>query len=293
MNVSYPGPPTPPHALVPPPPGAGAPPAPRDAAPGVLEGLKSPFRGFGFILAHGDTWPLAAVPLFMGMLVTIGLSSLGVHFGSALLDQWLPSGSGLLLSLVAVLAKAVGLVLVVAMSLALGLVLAQPLSGPALERLVRKVDAELGLPPWPETSFLTDVGRSFMGLLLPLAFGVPVLVGLFLLTFFVPPAAVFAVPAKIVVTALLLAWDLCDYPLSVRGVPLAERIAFLSRHKAAVLGFGLALVLLALVPCSLFLVLPAGACGAARLVASMERHDPARRALLGAGLQVDGGAGSR
>lgn len=293
MNAHTPGPPTPPYALVPAAPGAGAPPSPADAPPGLLEGIKSPFRGFGFIIANGDTWGLAAVPLFMGMLVTIVLSGLGVRLGSALLEQWLPSGTGILLALLAVVVKAVGLVLVVAVSLALGLVLAQPLSGPALERLVRKVDAKHGVPPWPETSLLTDVGRSLVGLLLPLAFGVPILAGLFLLTFFVPPAAVFAVPAKIAVTALLLAWDLCDYPLSVRGVPLAERISFLARHKAAVLGFGLALVLLALVPCSLFLVLPAGACGAARLVASMERHDPVRRALLGAGLQVDGGAGSR
>ncbi len=80
------------------------------------------------------------------------------------------------------------------------------------------------------------------------------------------PASVVVVPLQLAVTALGGAWDLCDCPLSIRGVPVAERIDFVRRNLAAVMGFGFGLALLSFLPCALLIVLPAGVLGAARLV---------------------------
>ncbi|HLM76574.1 MAG TPA: hypothetical protein VK459_27920, partial [Polyangiaceae bacterium] len=70
-------------------------------------------------------------------------------------------------------------------------------------------------------------------------------------------------------------WDLCDYPLSIRGVGVGERVAFFGRNIKAVLGFGVGLALVSLVPCLIVLVLPAGVAGAARLVVGIERWEKA------------------
>jgi CysZ protein len=91
-----------------------------------------------------------------------------------------------------------------------------------------------------------------------------------LVSFFFPPAAVVTFPLKLLVLALLVAWDLCDYPLSIRGLPVAERIAFVTRNLTAMVGFGFGLGLLSLIPCALVLVLPAGVAGAARLTRRIE-----------------------
>ena len=90
-----------------------------------------------------------------------------------------------------------------------------------------------------------------------------------------PSAMVITVPLKLLVTAMLLSWDICDYPLSSRGVSMGTRVAFMKRNVKAMLGFGIALALVALVPCLLLLVLPCGVAGAARLTHAIERYESA------------------
>jgi CysZ protein len=102
------------------------------------------------------------------------------------------------------------------------------------------------------------------------AVGLPLLAVLALVSFLFPPAAVVTFPLKLVVLALLFAWDLCDYPLSLRGMPVAARVALVSRHLGAMLGFGFGLALLSLIPCAPLLALPAGVAGAARLMRRIE-----------------------
>ena len=138
---------------------------------------------------------------------------------------------------------------------------------------MRRAEAKLGVPPWPETTMISEIVRSIEGLLVTLSLGAPLLAFLFLLGFLFPPLALITTPIQIVVTALLCAWDLCDYPLSIRGVGVRERVALLRRHLGAVLGFGLGLSLLSLVPCALFLALPIGVAGAAHLIARIEASE--------------------
>lgn len=253
------------------------PPAPRDLAlvprpPGFASGLRAFFGGFACILSDPSLWPFAAVPAVVALSLT-GLFGWGVvAFVPSQIEALLaPHVSGVLVTVAEIVASA--LLLLVALLLAFAL--AQPLSGPALERIVRRVEERLGAPSWPPTSFVVDVGRSLQSVLVSYAFGLPILALLFLVNVVFPPAAVVTVPLKLAVAALLLTWDFCDYPLSARGVPIGTRVAFLRRNASAALGFGLGLALLALVPCLLLLVLPAGVAGATRLVAEIERHEGA------------------
>jgi CysZ protein len=98
---------------------------------------------------------------------------------------------------------------------------------------------------------------------------------LFVVDLVFAPAMVITIPLKLLVTAMLLAWDICDYPLSIRGVSIGTRVSFMKRNVKAMLGFGFALALVALVPCLLLLVLPFGVAGAARLTHSIERYEAA------------------
>ncbi len=146
-----------------------------------------------------------------------------------------------------------------------GFGIAQPLSGPALNRIVRRAEADLGaagsMGAWPPSSFAEDVGRALQSIALSYAIRLPILAVLYAITFFFPPAAVVTFPIKLVVLGLVVAWDLCDYPLSIHRVPVAARVAFVSRNLRAMVGFGFGLGLLSLLPCALVLVLPAGVAG--------------------------------
>jgi len=69
--------------------------------------------------------------------------------------------------------------------------------------------------------------------------------------------------------------DKRNYPLSIHGVPVAARVAFMTRNLGAMLGFGFGLVLISMVPGLIVLVLPAGVAGAARLTRRIEQVESA------------------
>jgi uncharacterized protein involved in cysteine biosynthesis len=64
-------------------------------------------------------------------------------------------------------------------------------------------------------------------------------------------------------------------------VPLRQRLRFMVRHIWAILGFSAGIALVCLVPCGLFLVLPAGVVGATILVSEIERAEAAKVPRLG------------
>jgi CysZ protein len=169
-------------------------------------------------------------------------------------------------------------VLALGLALALSFALAKPISGPAIERIVRRVEGDLGAPGWPATSFFEDVGRSLQSSLVSFGFGVPLLALLALVSIVFPPASVVTVPLQIIVTGILISWDLCDTPLSIRGVSVGKRIDFMRHNLGAVMGFGVGIALLSFLPCTLVLVLPAGVIGAAHLTVEIERWEGKRLA---------------
>jgi CysZ protein len=254
------------------PPGLGSLPIDTEA-PGFGAGVGSLFSGLKFVTSTPSVWPLAMVPVFFFVVLTAAIGVAGAELLSGwitpMLGPWAAKGGGA----VGVAVKVVVTVLSVVLGAVFGFLLAQPLSGPALEKIVRKVEGSLGAPSWPETGILADVWRSLEGLLLTTVLTLPMLAVLFAIELVFPPAAIVTMPLKGVVTALMLAWDLCDYPLSIRGMPIRARFALLSRNAPAVFGFGLGLALLSLIPCALLIALPVGAAGATRLIVRLERWE--------------------
>ena len=244
-------------------------PAPR---PGLVTGIGALFTGLGIIVKTPALWPVALVPVVIGTAITAALSVVAVSVIPGLMTGWLGPAHGTL----AVIASILGVAVAVVLALALGIGLAQPLSGFALEKIVHHVEAIEGAPAWPATSFLVNLERSLASVAVSWAFGLPVLALLFAVNIVVPPAVVITFPLKVIVTALLVAWDLCDYPLSIRGVPVRDRVAFMGRNAGAMVGFGAGLALLSLVPCALLLAIPAGVAGATRLIALIERAEGQR-----------------
>lgn len=240
--------------------------------PGLVAGAGAMLGGLGIIVKTPALWPLALVPAAIGTAIAAGLSVVAIGWIPKLVAQWLGQGHATLGVIAGVLATAIAVVLAVVV----GFGLAQPLSGFALEKIVHHVEATEGATAWPQTSFFVNLKRSLVSVAVSWAFGLPVLALLMIVNVVVPPAVVVTVPLKLVVVALLVSWDLCDYPLSIRGVPIRERVAFMGRNASAMVGFGFGLALISLLPCALFLAIPAGVAGATRLIATIERAEGRR-----------------
>ena len=239
--------------------------------PGLITGLRSLLGGFAWLFTTPGAWLFAMVPLLLLVAVGGTLAALSISFVPDLVARFMGKGEGIGVGALKILVTAAAVVL----SSLLAFALAQPLSGPALERIVRMQEAAVGAPTRPPTPFWLDIVRSLKSVLIGYAFGLPAALLLLLASVVLPFSAVVTVPLKLLVAAFTIAWDLCDYPLSIRGLRVRERVRIIGRYKTAVLGFSLGLALAGLVPCLLFLFLPAGVAGATRLLFAIEQYEKA------------------
>lgn len=244
-------------------------PARAPAALGFFAGMRALFGGLGFVVTTPSAWGWAMIPVAFATVLFGGAGVLAVWGGSELAQHLLGTAgsAGGTWSTVGtwalrVLFWAIGLVVafIVAMSLA------QPLSGFALEALARKQEVALGGRTWPDQPFVGGAVRSLRVTLTALVIGLPIIAMLAVVTFLFPPAGVVTVPLKFVVTGVLAAYDLLDYPLSLRGQSVRDRLVFIRANFAAVLGFGVATAALLLVPGAGLFLLPFGVAGASRMV---------------------------
>lgn len=247
--------------------------------PGFGAGMKAVFGGYGYLFRTPDIWPLALVPTGIALVLAVVLGIIGVKLAPMLVALLLKEpGTGMLWTVLGVVLHILAVVVMLGVALAISFALGKPLAGPALEKMVRRAEADLGAPTWPPPSFFEDVWRALQSSLVALVFTLPFIVVLGAVSFFFPPASVITFPLQLGITAIAGAWDFCDYPLSIRGVPVGARIDFVRRNIGAVMGFGFGLALLSFLPCALLIVLPAGVLGAARLVVDLERWEAAGRA---------------
>jgi CysZ protein len=243
---------------------------------GFFDGTAALFSGFGFVLRRPEVWPLALVPVAVALVITALAGGTAIELIAPRITASIVGHLGQRWGFVATIVNVVAGAFALVAAALVGFGLAQPLSGPALNRIVRRAEADLGAPEWPATSALVDVGRALQSIVFAYVFGLPILIVLYLITFFFPPAAVVTFPLKLVVLGILAAWDLCDYPLSAHGIPIGDRVTFMIRNAAAMIGFGFGLALLSFVPCALVLALPAGVAGAARLTRKIELAEAQR-----------------
>jgi CysZ protein len=219
----------------------------------LVTGAGAFFRGLGFVVSTPRVWPRAAVPVLVALVLFGGLATLGIWAAAQRTD-------GVVFALLAVAA--------VLLALLLALAVAQPLSGWALDGIVRAQRRALGLPELPPTSTVGAMASSLGAGLVALAIGMPVVALLTVIGWAVPGAALITVPLKVFVAALMVAWDLVDYPLAMQGHRLGDRFRWAGRNFGAFCGFGLAAVAFFSLPGLGLLALPFGVAGAARLTRS-------------------------
>jgi CysZ protein len=237
---------------------------------GVGDGLSAFFGGFGFVVGTPSAWGWALVPMVVATLLLLGTGSLGVWGATALYHHI--DGSGALASVGAFIVYLLLLAVAIVLAFAVACALAQPLSGFALERLAKKQERALGREPREHgDSFGVSLLRSVRVTFVSLIVGLPIIALLALITVLFPPASVVTVPLKFFVVSLMVAWDFLDYPLGVRGARVRERLDFIGNNFGSVAVFGMLCAVLLLIPGVGLVVLPAGVCGATRLLVKAER----------------------
>jgi CysZ protein len=230
---------------------------------GFGRGFLAPFGAISSLWRAPRAWPLVLVPFGLLLLIEGGLLLLWWRY----LKSWLVgslAGAGDLAATAAAWASLIPL-------LALGWFSVPVLSAPALEGIVGIVERDLGAPARAPLGLLTELWCGLQAMLLSLSFSLPLIIGLSLLGLLVPPLLVVTTPLKLLIGVLGVAWSLFDYPLTLRGVRVRQRLQFIRRNFAAVLGFGAAFFLLFWLPCFGLLMLPVGVAGATRLYWEIER----------------------
>jgi uncharacterized protein involved in cysteine biosynthesis len=241
--------------------------------PGFSAGFGGVFSGFGFLVRTPKAWPFALVPALILVALAALLSWGGVTLARSAIEGWVGSpeswygraGASVLSWLGAILAAIMGLLIAMAIT--------PPLSAPALEHLVSLQEKELGVPARTSIGILNEIWCGIRAQAFAAMFAVPILGLLWVIELLFAPAAFVTVPLKFLVSALCLAWNLFDYPLTLWGVRMRERFGLIMKYKRATFGFGLAFALLFWLPCCGILMLPVGAAAATRLIWRLLEHD--------------------
>lgn len=243
----------------------------KSSSPGFLTGVMAPFQGLYFILSHPSTWLRALVPSCIFIILFILLLIPGIWTMNLMTNylfekyssRWIHGGLWLLRLLL--------YVLTICFSFVISMILAQPLSSPALESLVREQERQLKYPNRPEEAFCASIWRSIRVALVSIFLSIVIFLSLTLIELLLPPAILITTPLKIISTAFILGYDLIDYPLSLHFFGVRERTPWFRHHYCSTLGFGLAMEIIFLVPGGFLVLLPAGVCGATILVVKAER----------------------
>jgi CysZ protein len=252
----------------------------KSTKPGFLNGVMAPFQGFYFLLTHSSTWSRACVPaiLFTLILFTFAIPGVfGMHIFTDRLIQkhtsrWAHIGIWLL--------RIVLYIVAMCLSLIIALIITQPLSASALESLVRAQERDLKYPNRPEETFWCSIFRSIRVAIISILISFVIFILLTLIEFFFPPAVILTTPLKFLTTGFIIAYDIIDYPLSLHFYCIRERTPWFRHYLWTTLGFGLAMEVIFLIPGAFLLLLPAGICGATRLVVAAERASIDQRLLL-------------
>jgi CysZ protein len=235
-------------------------------APSFRDGARALAAGAHFIVTRRDCWLPSAVPCLVVALVAVPLCVFAIgDVGPWLADKLLPDTASWYARGAHALLRWGASAIAVYAAFWLALLSAPVLSAPALERLVRKQEAALGVPARQARSLWFELWCGLEAQLGALLLSVPLWIVYWLASALLPGAALLLVPLQLLPLALTLAWNLLDYPLTLRGVRARARFALLFRQPAAFLGFSLSLAAVVWIPGAALLLLPAGVVGATRL----------------------------
>jgi CysZ protein len=237
---------------------------------GFWRGFSALFEGMRSLLGQTRAWPYALVPALVFMLLEGSIIYLAVEHVKPMVSASVDADGGFWATLAAWLSALV----FAGFGWILSAALTPPISAPALERIVAIVEQDLRAPERQSLGFLAEMSCGIRSMLLGSAITLPIVLTLTVVELLFAPAAVVVTPLKLVIGALGVAWGLFDYPLTLRGIPARQRMAFVKRHVGLVLGFGTAFALVFWVPCCGIVMLPVGVVAATRLLWEIERSAP-------------------
>ena len=234
--------------------------------PGFSDGLRAFGRGFVFVMGTPRVWLLALIPI----IVTIGLGGLLSFLSLGALHAWTSgqvatAGTGL--TILWRLAQVLSSVVAIVLSFFIAQLLAQPISGPALDHIVRHRYRALGLGELPDPPVLDSVLRALKVSLITLVVSAPPIFLLTILEMLFPVLIVITWPAKFFLAALVATWNFVDYPFALVGAGVRRRHSWLFEHLGASFSFGGCLTLIGMVPLMGLLMLPIAVAGATDLCA--------------------------
>ncbi|MCA9597732.1 MAG: EI24 domain-containing protein [Myxococcales bacterium] len=241
--------------------------------PGLWAGFRAVFRGLGFMFRTPAAWPAGLVPAAILFGLSALFVSLAVLWVQPALETWIAPSHSWYSELGTAIASWVGALLASVLGVMIAAATTPPLSGPALESIIARQEKALGIPERAALGFFAEMWFGLKAQALAALFAGPLLLLLWIVELLAPPAAVVTIPAKLLVVALGLAWNLFDYPLTLRGVRMRDRLRLVRAYKPAVLGFGLGFALLFWLPCFSILMLPVAVAASTRLVWEMLSAD--------------------
>src|SRR5262245_35162980 len=132
--------------------------------PGFMAGVGAVFAAVGTLLGTPSLWPWAVVPFVVLLVLEGAFITLAITFAGPWVESPLPEATSTLgtIGVHTVGFLAVAMLAVVGWLVAVPL--APPLSAPALEHVVRRVEAELGAPARAPIGFLRELVCGFRAL---------------------------------------------------------------------------------------------------------------------------------
>ncbi len=225
-------------------------------------GFLAPLRVLIMMFRRPSLWGKAVLPVLINIAFFLLIANLAIIFADDVAGWlWTRPESGFMLWLWRLLALVSGIVLLV-VGFLICLIMIGPLASPFLEKLSRVVESDwlgkLATPGFRWSSFLPGL-PSLLGIALTrlvkyLFLTLPVL-ALALVPMVGPPLAV---ALEFVITGIFLAVQFMDFPLGRRDYSRKEKAGFIKSSIPALVGLGLALGFMLLIPFASLVVIPIG-----------------------------------
>jgi CysZ protein len=227
------------------------------------------FRALAFVRSHARLWGWVVAPATLTAAVAGTLGWEAWHWAHALVDRYTVGHGAFVAAVVDVLLFILAVGVFYVGFLVVSVVACAPFAGILSERTEKLATGRVVAPTGARAlgAMLRSTVHVMWSLFIYLAIAAP----LFLAHFFVPPLAPFTIVANLLLTAVFLAYDAWDLPLSRRDLAFRAKWATLKRHQAESLGLGLAAAALLAVPGFNLIVPPLAAVAGTLMFVELER----------------------
>jgi CysZ protein len=233
---------------------------------GLFRGFLAPFRGAIYI-ARERLWRHLVVPVVLNVALGTGTLVAASRYWSHELTQMLPQSAVLRWIFIAFTTVIGGAVLFILLQPLLSAVFCDRLSEVVEKRVRGNV---------PVVPLLTSIAKALAHGLLKLAlYAVAFGVGLVLTA---TPLLGIGTLVGVGLGAIFLAYDGFDYPLARRNATFGAKWAYLAKHPALTVGYGLGTYVLYLVPLAFLVAPPFSAVGATLVFLDDESRAAERKA---------------